>query len=379
MAWNEPGGNKEKNPWNNEDQGPPDLDEAFKKFKQKFGGGGKKGGGNNGSPDLPSISGKMVILGLVILVLGWSALGIYQIDQQERGVVLRFGKYYQTVQPGLNWNPALIDSVTKINVTRVRSTGWKGMMLTEDDNIVQIGMSVQWTVKNPRDFLLNVRDPELSLKHAAESALRHAVGGSEMHQVLTEGRMNIAIEVQERLQSYLDSYGAGILIAKVNIDDAQPPEQVQAAFDDVIRAKEDESRLKNQAETYRNGLIPESRGYAMRQMEESKAYAGQVVAEATGETKRFIALAAEHEKAPRVTRERLYLDSMQRVFSNVSKVLTDTDGGSLMYLPLDKMFKEGGYNQGTAPAYTDIPLTRSSPAAPVSGRVSHRSSVRETR
>jgi membrane protease subunit HflK len=377
MAWNEPGGNKEKDPWNNGDQGPPDLDEAFRKFKQKFGsGGGNKGASGSG---MPSFSGTMLAVVLVIAAIGWALLGVYQVDQQENAVVLRLGKYYQTVPAGLNWHPVFIDKVQKVNVTRVRSTSWRGMMLTEDDNIVQIAMSVQWTVKDPKDFLLKVRDPELSLKHAAESALRHAVGGAEMHQVLTEGRMAIAQEVQERLQSYLDTYGAGILIAKVNIDDAQPPEQVQAAFDDVIRAKEDESRLKNQAETYRNGLIPEARGYAMRQMEEANAYKGQIIAEATGETQRFLSLLGEYEKSPKVTRERLYLDSMERLLGGTTKVMLDADSGNLMYLPLDKMMGQSLNSTDNAKSnFTELSLPKSSVPAST-GRSSNRSVSREAR
>ncbi|MCY4045750.1 MAG: FtsH protease activity modulator HflK [Cellvibrionales bacterium] len=378
MAWNEPGGNKEKDPWNNGDQGPPDLDEAFRKFKQKFGAGGGNNKGGSQS-DLPSFNGKMLAVVLIIAAIGWALLGVYQVDQQENAVVLRLGKYYQTVPAGLNWHPLMVDKVQKVNITRVRSTSWRGMMLTEDDNIVQIAMSVQWTVKDPKDFLLKVRDPELSLKHAAESALRHAVGGAEMHQVLTEGRMAIATEVQERIQAYLDTYGAGILIAKVNIDDAQPPEQVQAAFDDVIRAKEDESRLKNQAETYRNGLIPEARGYAMRQMEEANAYKGQVIAEATGETQRFLSLLTEYEKSPKVTRERLYLDSMQRLLGGTSKVMMDADSGNIMYLPLDKMMGQSLKKSDSAKSsYTELSLPKSQTQAP-SSRSSNRSVSREAR
>ncbi|CAA0116972.1 Modulator of FtsH protease HflK [BD1-7 clade bacterium] len=346
MAWNEPGGNKNNDPWGGGDQGPPDLDEAFRKFKDKFGGGkgsdGKGSGGKSGG-DVPEIGLGLVGVIFVVLILIWAAFGVYQVDQQENAVVLRFGKYHDIMTPGLHWNPPLVDTVQKVNMTRVRASSHDGMMLTEDDNIVEIDMSVQWTVKDPRDFWLNVRSPEVSLDHAAESALRHAVGGSELHQVLTEGRDAIAQEVQERLQTYLDDYGTGILVGKVNIDDAQPPEQVQAAFDDVIRAKEDESRLKNQAETYRNGIIPEARGLAIRALEEAAGYEVQVVAESTGEAQRFTALLGEYEKAPGVTRERLYLDTMQRVMTNSSKVMVDTDAGSLMYLPLDKL-TDGGRN-----------------------------------
>lgn len=382
MAWNEPGGNKDKDPWSNNDQGPPDLDEAFRKFKKKFGGSGGSNSNGNGNSALPQFSFNLVLAVIAVIVVVWALLGIYQIDQQEQGVVLRFGKYYETVPAGLNWNPPLIDVVDKVNVTRVRSSAWSGMMLTEDDNIVQIAMSVQWTVKDPKAFLLNVRNPQLSLDHAAESALRHAVGGSEMHQVLTEGRVDIASEVQDRLQSYLDSYVAGILIAKVNIDNAQPPQQVQAAFDDVIRAKEDESRLKNQAETYRNGLIPEARGIAMRQLEEANAYKQRVIAEATGETNRFEALLTEYEKAPKVTRERLYLDSIQRILQNTSKVMLDIDSGSLMYLPLDKMLQHNSQPIGKVDELKSIQQetpARSNFNPLNSSRLMSRSSSREAR
>ncbi len=336
MAWNEPGGNKNNDPWGGGDQGPPDLDEAFRKFKDKFG-GNSGGDGKRSGGDTPEFGAGLIILLFAGLIVVWAAFGVYQVDQQENAVVLRFGKFHSVMPAGLHWNPPLIDTVKKVNMTRVRASSYKGMMLTEDDNIVQISLSVQWTVKDPRAFWLNVRSPEISLDHASESALRHAVGSSELHQVLTEGRVEIAQEVQERLQTYLDSYGTGILIGKVNIDDAQPPEQVQAAFDDVIRAKEDESRLKNQAETYRNGVIPEARGIAIRQLEEASGYESRVIATATGEAQRFAALLGEYEKAPGVTRERLYLDAMQNIMGNSSKVMVDTSAGSLMYLPLDKM------------------------------------------
>lgn len=198
-------------------------------------------------------------------------------------------------------------------------------------------MSVQWTVSDPKAYLLEVRSPEISLDHAAESALRHAIGSAELHQVLTEGRAEISVEIQARTQNYLDAYQTGIMITTVNIEDAQPPQQVQAAFDDVIRAKEDEQRVKNQAETYRNGLIPEARGLAARQREEASGYKQQVIAQADGEAKRFSQLLAEYEKAPKVTRQRLYIDTMQRVMESTSKVMVDIDSGSLMYLPLDKL------------------------------------------
>lgn len=342
MAWNEPGGGNQKDPWGGgNDQGPPDLDEAFKKLKQKLDGvlGGGSGGGHKSSG---GFNFGLLVVALVILVFAWAAQGVYQVDAKERGVILRFGKFYQTVQPGLHWNPPLIDKVYKVAVTRVRAYQVKNAaMLTEDQNIVEASLSVQYTASDPEKFLLKVRDPELSLAHATESALRHVVGSSEMHQILTEGRAELAIEVQKRLQQYLKDYDTGIDVVKVNIDDTRPPQPVQAAFDDVTKAKEDEERLKNEAEAYRNGIIPEARGYAQRQLEEANGYKQQVEARAEGEASRFSQLVAEYERAPEVTRRRLYLDTMEKVLSGTSKVVVDVEGGNnMMYLPLDQLIKK---------------------------------------
>jgi membrane protease subunit HflK len=348
MAWNEPGGNGSKDPkdpWGN-DQGPPDLDEAFRKFKDKF--SGKKGSDGNGSgsggntPQMPAFSGKIVVLAFAVLAVLYAASGFYTVDAQEQAVVLRFGKYHETRGAGLHFNPPLIDNVLKLNITKQRSQRFQETMLTEDENIVDISLSAQYTIIDSQSFLLRVRDPESSLKHAAESALRHVIGSAELHQVLTEGRKAISVDVQARLQRYLDLYQTGILVTTVNIEDAQPPAEVQAAFDDVIRAKEDEQRVKNEAETYRNGIVPEARGQASRQIEEASAYKEQVVAEADGEAQRFEKLLTEYEKAPEVTRQRLYIDTMQSVMSKTSKVMVDVDGGNIMYLPLDKLMQQSG-------------------------------------
>lgn len=350
MAWNEPGNNKGRDPWNDkgngDDQGPPDLDEVLRKLQGKlnkaFGGKGKGSGGGSGKGGA-AISGGLVSVILIGALVLWALAGFYTIDQQERGVVLRLGKYLETVQPGLQWNPRFIDSVEKVNVTKVRSHSSRGTMLTEDENIVDVSLSVQYIVSNPKDFFLQVRDPELSLAHATESALRHVVGSSEMHGVLTEGREVLAIDVQERLQDYVDRYGAGLQISKVNIENAQAPREVQAAFDDVIKAREDEERSKNEAETYRNGIVPEARGYAQRLLEEANAYKSRVVAQAEGDASRFNKLYEEYKKAPEVTRERLYLDALQQVMSTSSKVLVDVEGGNnMMYLPLDKLTGKAG-------------------------------------
>ncbi|MDZ7782984.1 MAG: FtsH protease activity modulator HflK [Halioglobus sp.] len=347
MAWNEPGGgNNPKDPWGGGNQGPPDLDEALKKLQQKMGGlfgGGSSGGGAGGK-----VSGTVLIAVLALALVVWGVLGFYQVDQQERGVVLRFGKYHETAMPGLHWNPPLIDQVTVINATRVRAVTFDEIMLTQDENIIEMRLSVQYAVENPEKFVLKVRDPERSLSHATQSALRHVVGDNSMDVALTTGRAQIALDVQSRLQRYLDMYETGIDIKQVNVDESKPPTQVQAAFDDVIKAREDEERLKNEAQSYANGIVPEARGAAQRQIEEASAYRERVIARARGEAERFTDLLAEYQKAPVVTRERLYLDAVQDVFAKTSKVMVDVEGGNnVMYLPLDKLRPQGD-SQGRA-------------------------------
>ena len=340
MSWNEPGGggNKPKDPWGGGDNGPPDLDEALKKLQERlgglFGGGRSSSGGGSG----PALSGAAIGIVLLVAVLIWAAMGLYQVDQQERGVVLRFGKFLEVVDPGLHWNPPVIDDGTLLNITKVRSASFREIMLTQDENIVEVKMSAQYVINDPVKFVLKVRDPERSLQHAAQSALRHVVGGISMDMVLTEGRVQIAIDVEERLQEYLDLYDTGIFVEKITVDEGKPPSQVQAAFDDVIKAREDEERVKNEAQAYANGVVPEARGAAQRQIEEANAYKEEVIANAQGEAERFTQLLTEYQKAPRVTRERLYLDAIQAVYAQSSKVMVDVEGGNnVMYLPLDKL------------------------------------------
>lgn len=345
MAWNEPGGNGEKprDPWGGGDQGPPDLEEVLRKMQERLGGlfGGKSGGGGGGGGGGAVLSGTLLLLVFGIALIAWGLLGFYQVDQQERGVVLRLGKFHETVQPGLQWNPPIIDDVTKVNVTRVNNATHREQMLTEDENIVEVNLSVQYVIQNAEYFVLKVRAPERSLMHATVSALRHVVGSSSMDYVLTDGRTQLAIDVRDRLQDYLDYYQTGIAISKVNIDDARPPAEVQDAFDDVIKAREDEERLKNEAQAYANGIVPEARGQAQRQIEEASAYREQVVAESEGEAHRFSALLAEYQKAPEVTRQRLYIDAVQEVLANSSKVMIDVEGGNnMLYLPLDKIVNQ---------------------------------------
>ncbi|MFV2089469.1 MAG: FtsH protease activity modulator HflK [Pseudomonadales bacterium] len=335
MAWNEPGGG-DKDPWGGRgEQGPPDLDEAFKKLQAQLAGIFGGGGGGGGVGVSPGLIG-LIVVGLVIVYFGF---GVYQLDAQERGVVFRFGKAQEDiVMPGLHWNPPVIDAVAKVNVTRLNSLSHKALMLTEDENIVDVSLTVQWVVKNPVDYLVRVRNPRISLDHATESALRHVVGSSGMDQVITDGRAAIAVEVQERLQTYLDSYGTGILISKVNIDESAPPNQVRDAFNDVQKAKEDEQRTINDANAYAESVIPEARGEAQKQIEQASAYRDQVIARAEGEADRFTKLLTEYKLAERVTRDRLYIDAMESLLSRSSKIMIDVEGGNnMLYLPLDRL------------------------------------------
>jgi membrane protease subunit HflK len=353
MSWNEPGGGNKgsRDPWGGGNQGPPDLDEAFKKLQQQFASlfGGGRGGSNGKGPARGGLSGGLisVVFGGALLV--WGLMGFYQLDEQERAVVLRFGEYHATLTPGLQWNPPLIDEVITVNTTKVRASSLREVMLTQDENIVEISMSVQYVIANPKDFVLQVRDPEVSLQHAAQSALRHVVGGTTMDLALTEGRAAIGLDVRDRLQQYLNDYATGIQVSKINIDESKPPAQVQGAFDDVIKAREDEERVKNEAQSYANGIVPEARGGAQRVLEESNAYRDQVIARADGEAQRFDQLLTEYRKAPDVTRERLYLDTMQEVLANTNKVMVDVEGGNnVLYLPLDKMVPNAGQSRSAA-------------------------------
>jgi len=352
MAWNEPGGGQDKDPWGDKnDQGPPDLDEAFKKLQSNLSGmfgGGKGGSGGGSGSGMPAMSGNLIGLGIVALIIIWAAMGVYQVDQQERGVVLRFGAAEEEiVMPGLHWNPPIIDEVLTVNVTQVRSRTHEAEMLTEDENIVKVKMTVQYVVGDVNAYLLNVRDPDTSLYQATESALRHVVGSSEMHDVLTEGRAELGVEVQDRVQTYMTNYGTGVQVVTINIDETAPPDAVRAAFDDVIKAREDEVRLRNEANAYANQVIPEARGEAQRALEQASGYKQRVIAEAEGEASRFVALYEEYRLAPIVTRERIYLDTMEQVLSRSTKVMIDSEGGNnILYLPLDRIMNGSGNASG---------------------------------
>ncbi|MAL97518.1 MAG: FtsH protease activity modulator HflK [Alteromonadaceae bacterium] len=365
MAWNEPGGNRnDQDPWGTGrrgggDQGPPDLDEALRKGLDKinklFGG---KGGGGQGGKRGSSGSGFGPILAIIAIVaVGFLVVqSVYTVDEQERAVVLRFGKYHKTVNPGLQFRIPLIDDVRKVQVTNVRSTQTSKQMLTEDENIVNVDLQVQYRISDAQAYVLNVRDPSETLRFATDSSLRHEVGGSDLDEVLTTGRAALAVQVQQRLQSFLDAYGAGLQVVKVNVESTQPPQQVQAAFEDVQRAREDEQRLIEEAQTYRNRVVPEARGRAQRMIEEGTAYRAQIVETAAGETQRFLALLDVFAESPDVTRERLYIETMEKVLGRTSKILVDVDGGNnMMYLPLDRLTQGRVNNEQTegAPDISD--------------------------
>jgi len=366
MAWNEPGGgNNDKDPWGNKNrggnQGPPDLDEALKQLMDKLNGmfGGKKpngtgGGSKDAGPGAGGFFG-LILIGLIV-VLGFKS--VYTIDEQQRGVVLSVGKYDRTLEPGLRFVIPFIEVVTPVNVTNVRNAELKELMLTQDENVVEVAMNVQYRVVDPVSFSLRVEDPEKSLVHAAESALRHEVGSTNMDPILTSGRSVLAADVRDRLQSYMNNYQTGIEVDKVNIKDATAPQQVKAAFDDVQSAKLDKERYVNEAEAYANTIVPEARGKAQRMLEEANAYKEQVIAQAEGEADRFVKLHKEYRKAPKVTRERLYLDSISKVYGNASKVLVDVEGGNnMMYLPLDKIMEKSRSSQSSSGMTTESDIS----------------------
>ena len=382
MAWNEPGGNSNnQDPWGDRNkrggqkQGPPDLDEALRKLqdnvKSLFGGpkkpGSKSSGGGFG----------LVAVVLAALAAMWLYTAVYSLDEQEQAVILRLGKYHETVGPGLNIYFPPMDRKYEQNVTRERAYTRQGPMLTEDENIIEVPLTVQYKISNLQDYVLNVDAPELSLQQATESALRHVVGSTSMDQVLTAGRENLAVEVKERLQRFIDTYRTGITVTQVNVQNAQAPREVQESFDDVIRAREDEQREKNQAETYANGVIPEARGQAQRLREEANGYRDEKISRAEGEAERFTKLVAEYRKAPEVTRQRLYIETMQEVLSNTSKVLLSGDQGqnSMLYLPLDKMLE----GRNTTPQNTTSTTGSNSSPVDTTVRISNEPLTRDLR
>ncbi|QID18576.1 FtsH protease activity modulator HflK [Nitrogeniibacter mangrovi] len=362
--------------------GPPDLDDLWRDVNRRLGGlfgrrGGGNGDGGQGGPGMPNLSPKQFSGGigvLVVLVLAvWAASGFYIVDANQRGVVLRFGEYAETTEPGLQWRmPYPIETHELVDVAGVRTVevGYRNaernkvlreaLMLTDDENIVDIQFAAQWVVKSPEEYLFNNRTPDEAVKQAAETAMREVVGRSRMNFVLYEGREEVAQRAKDLMQSILDRYKTGIEISQLTMRNAQPPEQVQAAFDDAVKAGQDKARQKNEGQAYANDVIPKARGTASRLTQEADAYAARVVANAEGEASRFTQVLAEYRKAPKVTRERMYLDAMQDIYTNTTKVLVDTQrNGNLLFMPLDKLIQAAGGHASSVSSATH-PATGSS-------------------
>ncbi len=339
--------------------GPPDLEEVMRNFNQKInelfgrkGGGDSNGDSDGSSSDGPSGKGAFVI-GFLLLV-AWIGSGFYIVDEGHRGVVLRFGKHVETTLPGLRWHiPSPIESVEDVNVGQVRTVeiGYRNnvrskvlkesLILTDDENIVDIQFAVQYVLNSPENFLFSNRDPENTVLQVAETSIREVIGNSKMDFVLYEGREEVAAKTTALMQKILDRYRIGISINRVTMQNAQPPEQVQAAFDDAVKANQDRERQVNEGQAYANDVVPRAKGAAARLLEEAQGYKQKVISSAEGDASRFDQVLVEYAKAPEVTRERMYIDTVQQILSNTSKILIDQEkgGGNLLYLPLDKLIQ----------------------------------------
>jgi len=382
VAWNEPGGNGGKDPWGQrrKEQGPPDLDKILKNIRDRlsglFGGGSGRGTGGGVGERFNRIGFGLIVAVAVGL---WLLSGFYVINQGERGVELKFGKKNEVTGPGLHWHwPWPIERVEKVNVDQVStlSIGRRGdkgsgggidsgFMLTEDENIVVVEFTVQYKIKDASDYLFNVRDPKSTIVQAMESASREVVGKSQLDFIITEGQLEVSDKTQKLLQEILDRYKSGIQIVKVQMQKVSPPEEVKAAFDDATKAREDGARIIKEAEAYSNDIIPRARGAASRLMQEAQGYKASVMARAEGDARRFTSIVGEYVKAPGVTRDRMYIETMEQVLSNTTKILIDQKGGSnVLYLPLDRMLQHASGTTGTGPVNNLQPLPEPTDATP---------------
>jgi len=393
MGLNDPQwGNKN----NNNNGGPPDLEELLRKLNAKIsslmggkGGssGGNSGNGGGGMPAMPKVGGSLGLL-VIIAALIWLGSGFYIVDASQRGVVLRFGKLIETTEPGPRWHmPFPIETVEIVNLSQVRTVevGYRenvknkmlkeSLMLTDDENIIDIQFAVQYFLKDPGEYLFNNRNPDENVRQAAETAIREVVGKNKMDFVLYEGREQVAASATKLIQDILDRYKSGILISKLTMQNAQPPEQVQAAFDDAVKAGQDKERQKNEGQSYANDVIPRASGTAARLIQESEGYKQSVIANAQGDASRFSQILVEYEKAPAVTRDRMYLDMMSQVMGNVSKVMVDQkNGNSLLYLPLDKLLEASRGSSSTEDGVSGKPGV-----APVSSENNDNSAAQRAR
>jgi len=348
MAWNESGGNSggKRNPWgggNKPEQGPPDLDEVVRNLQRRlsalFGGGG---GGPRGIGTPGPIRGFGLGGIALVLVIVWAFTGLYTVDAAERGIVLRFGKHVATTMPGLRWHlPWPIETRQLVNIQTIESFSDQTRMLTSDENLVDINMEVQFRRAVPLDYAFNVLRPDDTLKEVAESAIREVVGRSKLDYVLESGRLDIVVRTKELIQRTIDAYKTGIEVTSVNLQDVKVPNEVAPAQADAIKAREDRDRFSLEAQAYANDIIPRARGAAVRQLQDAQAYRARKIADAEGESQRFLKILAEYEDAPAVTRERLYIETLETVLASSKKVVLDAKGsGNLLYLPIDKLLEQ---------------------------------------
>jgi membrane protease subunit HflK len=344
MAWNEPGGSPDGNrkPWGNRpEQGPPDLDEVVRNLQRKlsalFGG---SSGGRGSSPNGMRRYGIGTLFGLLVLV--WLFTGLYQVDAAERALVLRFGKYIETTQPGLRWHvPWPVETKQLVNIATIESFSDQTRMLTSDENLVDINLAVQFRRAKPLDYAFNVRDPDATLREVSESAIREIIGRSRLDSVLESGRQEINARTKDLIQRTLNAYKSGIEVTSVNLQGVSVPDPVAPSQQDAIKAREDKERLALEAQGYANDILPKARGAAARELQDAQAYKARKVADAEGETQRFTQLLTEYERAPAVTRERLYLETLEVVLGNAKKVVIDTkSSNNVLYLPIDKLIEQ---------------------------------------
>jgi membrane protease subunit HflK len=399
MPWNEPGGNNnEKDPWSGRSNkgskgnssGTDNIDELTRKLNEKVSSifGGKSGSGNDNNGNSGMNKSGMLLIGAVLLGI-WLFSGFYTVDSAQRGVELRFGAYQQTTQPGLHWHlPYPFEAIELVDVDKNRTAKDRTHMLTKDENIVDVGVSVQYKIKSPEDYLFNVYladyEPQQSvgtLYHVMRSAVREVIGRNTMDGILKDNRSGFAPDTLVVMQEILDSYKSGLHVIKVNLTYAEAPKQVKDAFDDANRAREDKDKFKNQAETYEKSVIPQARGQAARILEDATAYTSQIISKAKGDSTRFEQLASEYNKAPEVTRERLYLETMEKVLANSRKIMIDSkSGNNLLYLPLDKLQGTGNTSDQTlSPAVTSALQQQMINKQAQEARNSSRSNTREAR
>lgn len=376
MAWNEPGKGGDKNPWgknnNNNNDGPPDLDKVFSdlgdKVKKMFNGGGRRGNGSGGGDSAPKGFGLGIGAIFLVLFVLYLASGFYIVKPAEQAAVTRFGKYSRTLGQGPHWLLPIVEKRQIVNTERVQSSAHRGSMLTKDENYVETSMEVQYRINDIENYLFNVFDPLKSLRQAADSALRQVIGNTKLQAVLTIGKAKIADDIATQLRETLKRYDIGISIVAVNFNEAKPPSEVKSAFDDVIQAREERERLQYEAQAYANKILPEARGEAQRMLVEAQAYKESLILSATGDIKRFDAMLAEYKNAPLVTKKRLYIDTIEQVLGNSTKMLIDVNSGNnLIYLPVDKIMNQGSPKNNN-----------SSVSAPVNDTQSNSSSLEET-